>query len=100
MYHNGKVERSHRTDLEEFWPSVDLNAPDLDGQLSEWQHYYNWERPHGSLNGRSPMDRYFDLIHQTPLWEDVEADFCEEAESFRHPEYEIDQRLHALKRSL
>lgn len=53
---NGKVERSQRTDLEKFWPTVDLDAADLENQLSEWRHYYNWERPHGSLNGNSPID--------------------------------------------
>lgn len=97
---NGKVERSQRTDLEEFWPTVDLDAGDLEDRLSEWQHYYNWERPHGSLNGNSPIDRYFELIHQTPLWEDVEAAFREDHERFRYPEYEIDQRLRGLKRCL
>ena len=38
---NGKVERSHKTDLEEFYPTVDLNDPALADRLSEWQHYYN-----------------------------------------------------------
>lgn len=49
---NGKVERSHRTDLEEFYPTVDLNDPDLEDWQEEWQFYYNWQRPHGSLNGK------------------------------------------------
>lgn len=31
--------------VEEFWPTVDLNAPDLDARLAQWQHFYNWERP-------------------------------------------------------
>lgn len=44
---NGKVERSQRTDLEEFYSTVELSAPDLEDQLQEWQHYYNWDRPHG-----------------------------------------------------
>jgi transposase InsO family protein len=38
---NGKVERSQRTDLDEFYGSVDLNGPDLENLLAEWQHYYN-----------------------------------------------------------
>ena len=30
---NGKVERSQRTDIEEFYSTVDLKAPDLSAQL-------------------------------------------------------------------
>jgi transposase InsO family protein len=69
---NGKVERSQKTDLEEFYNTVnvgDLNISDL---LQEWQHYYNWERPHGSLNGKTPMDKYFELSPKTPFWDEVE----------------------------
>ena len=36
---NGKVERSQRTDLDEFYATIDLKAPDIDDQLSLWQHY-------------------------------------------------------------
>jgi transposase InsO family protein len=56
---NGKVERSHRTDLEQFYPTVDLKAPDLPDRLAEWQHYYNWDRPHGALGGQNYQ---FDLL--------------------------------------
>ena len=35
---NGKVERSQKTDLEGFYPTVDLKAADLENLLSEWQH--------------------------------------------------------------
>ena len=45
---NGKVERSQRTDLEEFYASVDLCTPDLEQRLEQWQDDYNQERPHGS----------------------------------------------------
>ena len=33
---NGKVERSQRTDLEEFYPTVDLKSPALSQQLQDW----------------------------------------------------------------
>jgi transposase InsO family protein len=48
---NGKVERCQRTDLDEFYATVDLKDPTLVDQLSQWQHYYNWDRPH-TLFGR------------------------------------------------
>jgi len=34
-YLNGKVERSQKTDLEEFYPTVDLKAADPENLLSE-----------------------------------------------------------------
>jgi transposase InsO family protein len=38
---NGKVERSQRTDLEEFYPTVDLQAENLAERLADWQSHYN-----------------------------------------------------------
>ncbi len=45
------VERSQKSDKTEFYATVDIEAVDLEGQFAVWQHYYNWERPHSSLNG-------------------------------------------------
>ncbi len=50
---NGKVERSQRTDLEEFYATVDLKDPLLSDKLDDWQWYYNEFRPHGSLNDKT-----------------------------------------------
>jgi transposase InsO family protein len=36
---NGKVERSQRTDIEEFYATADLEAPDLSDRLREWQDH-------------------------------------------------------------
>ncbi len=58
---NGKVERSQRTDLEEFYAIEDINDPDLPERLQEWQHYWNWERPHSSIGGKSPVDKWSDV---------------------------------------
>ena len=54
---NGKVERSQRTDLEEFYPTVDLQDSELHQKLRDWQDYYNEYRPHGSLNSRTPWEK-------------------------------------------
>jgi transposase InsO family protein len=94
---NGKVERSQKTDLEEFYAVVDLAAPDLEHQLGCWQHYYNWERPHGSLNGKSPMDRLCELLDETPTRDQLSFDPANERR--RHPNYAIDLKLAKLKRS-
>jgi hypothetical protein len=37
------------------------------------QHFYNWERPHDSLGGLTPIDRVCELIHNVPLGEEIEA---------------------------
>ena len=46
---NGKVKRSQRTDKEGFYSTVNLDLVELKNEtLPEWQHYYNWQRAHGS----------------------------------------------------
>ena len=51
---NGKVECSQRTDLEEFYPTVDLKSPDLSQQLQDWEDHYYQYRTHGALQGHTP----------------------------------------------
>jgi len=54
---NGKVERSHRTDDMEFYQLLEYKDDvDLNKRLSEWENYYNFNRPHYSLNGKSPYE--------------------------------------------
>lgn len=53
-YLNGKVERTQKTDLDEFYSTVDLHDPELPFLLEKWQDYYNAERPHGSINNCTP----------------------------------------------
>ncbi len=67
---NGKVERSQETDKIEFYSTIDLSSPELDMLLAEWQHYYNWERPPSAHSGKTPMERYCELMAQTPLRDD------------------------------
>ncbi len=72
---NGKVERSQKTDKIELYPMVDLADSELAQRLEEWQFSYNWHRPHSSLKGKTPMERYCDLMEQTPLNEDACAHY-------------------------
>ena len=76
---NGKVERVQRTALEESWPTVDLGDPELEYRLAEWQHFYIWDRPHGSLGGRSPIDRVCDLLREAPTGEEIAAQLRSES---------------------
>jgi transposase InsO family protein len=58
---NGKVERSHRIDAEEFYALLDGlvidDAKIFNNKLREWEDYYNYDRPHGGLNGQTPYER-------------------------------------------
>lgn len=58
---NGKVERSHRIDAEEFYRLLDGVMIDDTGlfndKLQEWENYYNYQRSHGALGGQTPYER-------------------------------------------
>ncbi|WP_409530504.1 integrase core domain-containing protein [Sphingobacterium siyangense] len=57
LHLNGKVERTQRADLDEFYSTVDIKDPDLPHLLSQRQFYYNWLRSHSSLTGLLPQFR-------------------------------------------
>jgi transposase InsO family protein len=59
---NGKVERSHRVDDQEFYQLLDKDGITDDihlfnDKLREWEDYYNYHRPHGALDGQTPYER-------------------------------------------
>lgn len=58
---NGKVERSHRIDAEEFYRMLDGVVIDdtelFNEKLAEWENFYNFDRPHGGLGGQTPYER-------------------------------------------
>ena len=94
---NGKVERSQKTDKIEFYALADLDDPELSERLAEWQFYYNWQRPHGSLNGKTPMQVAAKLADTTPLWEDVGRQYGPENERLQHQNYQVDLEVRKLK---
>ena len=97
---NGKVERSQKTDKAEFYATVDLAAEDLDDQLALWQHYYNWDRPHSAHNGKTPNERFIELINETPFYDDVSDNYQPASERIQDANYRLDLELRRLKRSL
>lgn len=59
---NGKVDRSHRVDDQEFYQLLDKGgiADDIhlfNEKLRECENYYNYHRPHGALDGQTPYER-------------------------------------------
>ena len=54
---NGKVERSHRSDEQEFYQLLSYKGDvDLEEKLAERERFYNLARPHGAHNGKTPYE--------------------------------------------
>jgi len=61
---NGKVERSHRSDQEEFYQLLTYTDDvDLNRRLEQWERFYNFDRPHGAFNGSTPYEALRRLLH-------------------------------------
>ena len=86
---NGKVERSQQTDRIEFY------ALEIDGKgryrkakepermperLAEWQRFYNEDRPHSGLGGKTPQQRWEAVAALTPTREEIESRYDPKAE--------------------
>jgi len=60
---NGKVERSHRTDKNEFYQLLTYTDDvDLNKKLDEWENFYNFNRPHTAFNGKTPYEALSSLL--------------------------------------
>ena len=54
---NGKVERSHRSDQEEFYQLLTYTDDvDLNKKLATWEEFYNFNRPHGAHKRKTPYE--------------------------------------------
>jgi len=54
---NGKVERSHKTDKQEFYQLLEYTDDvDLNKKIKEWESFYNYHRPHGAFKGKTPYE--------------------------------------------
>lgn len=61
---NTFVERSHRTDNEEFYRTLDLqvlSVQELNKELQKWVYFYNYLRPHSSCGNIPPMKYYLSV---------------------------------------
>lgn len=55
---NGKVERSHRTDREEFWNTIKFHSlSELQKELATYMRWHNEEREHLGINGLTPIEK-------------------------------------------
>jgi transposase InsO family protein len=87
------MQRSRLTDLNEFWFHHAPTEDEIDQRLEEWQFDYNWRRPHGSLGGKTPVDRIAEVGEITPLSEQVQNAYDERKERIRHREWRVDKTL-------
>lgn len=95
-----EVERSQQTDKVEFYPTIDLASNHLEKQLDGWQVYYNEFRPHGSLHGQTPWERWGELTLKTPFTDEVEALYDPAKERIQQQNYRVDLELRKLKASV
>jgi len=55
---NGKVERSHQCDEEEFYRTFEAKSlEELRERFNQWLEFYNHHRPHSSLGYLTPVER-------------------------------------------
>ena len=95
---NGKVERTQRTDLDEFYNSIDLKEPQLSKKLRDWEGYYNRHRPHSSLHGKTPWEMYKKQEKTIPCLQEIHTTYDHSEEAFAIQNYQHDQALKLLKR--
>jgi transposase InsO family protein len=63
---NGKVERSHRIDSEEFWNRQRFSTrAEAEEGLRDWERRYNHERFSLALAGRTPAEKLASLLSST-----------------------------------
>ncbi|WP_158267595.1 integrase core domain-containing protein [Adhaeribacter arboris] len=95
---NGKVERSHQMNLQEFYVAANLKVPNLNGRMEERQFHYNWYWQHSSLKGKTPMNIVCSKSALTSFWEDVEAKYDSVKEPIREQSYRKDRNLLSLEK--
>jgi transposase InsO family protein len=60
---NGKVERSHRIDAEEFWSRQRMASyGEAEAALRAWERHYNVERFSKALRGQTPAEKLAALM--------------------------------------
>ena len=69
-------------------------------ELGCWHFFYNWQRPHGALKGKTPSQVDIELSHITPLTEEVCAVYEPSKEHIQLQYYHDEITLRKLKGTL
>lgn len=60
---NGLVERSHRTDNENLFDTMEFsNSEERRYYFWLWERWYNFDRPHQGLDGKTPVEKFRELF--------------------------------------
>ena len=63
---NGKVERNHKIDEEEFYRMLEEVVIDdaklFNDKFQEWENFYNYSKPHAALEGKVPYEKLREKI--------------------------------------
>ena len=57
-------------------------------------------RPHSTLKGKTPMERYFKLCVESPFSDEVQKQYNSSNERIQHANYKMDLEIAKLKRSM
>jgi transposase InsO family protein len=87
---NGKVERSQQTDKQEFYfqfKPKERTIGNLIPKLKEWETFYNHQRPHASLKGKTPYERFLELENLVIDQNMIRTEFWNNPEEIRPRNY-------------
>lgn len=81
----------------EFYSHLNLHDKtlSLEQLLADWEYFYNHKRPHSSLSGKTPFERFLELEKDTPIQPEVTGKYWEKMEVIRPRNY---QYLNAIKK--
>ncbi len=82
---NDKVERSQQTDQEEFYALLDKQDKQLDWKqaLTGWESFYNKQRLHSSLLGKTPWEKYEDVQATVPTLAQTQHQYGQKPEPIK-----------------
>lgn len=93
---NGKVERTQRTDLDEFYSSIDYKDCELPSKLASWEIYYNTQLGHSALQGKTPWEKYKSLEGAIPSQKDIQQKYNASKELWAIQNYKYDQAFKSI----
>jgi hypothetical protein len=71
----------------------------LKDKLREWEEYYNKERPHSSLQGKTPFEQYKMLERLTRTQQEIALAYDQSKEIIAIQNYSYDQIIRTLKQA-